>query len=124
MSHETPRIPPQKPREAPTPTLEAEGQENNITAFKVTKGSCCVKLTVDSFIGDIIHVEAFGAVGSSNFVAVFRLLLRSYRQSQHDQRVNYTQHQHRLHFGYLKKEGETKTNGALQKQNLNVQVCV
>ena len=70
ISHESPRFPPQKPREAPTPTLEAEGQEN-ITAFKVTKGSCWGKLTVDSFIWDIIHVEALGAVGNPNFVAVF-----------------------------------------------------
>lgn len=38
VSHETPRIPPQEPREAPTPTLGAKGgQQNNITALKLPK---------------------------------------------------------------------------------------
>lgn len=39
ISHESPRIPPQELREAPTPTLEAVrgGQENSITALKLPK---------------------------------------------------------------------------------------
>lgn len=120
VSHETPRIPPQELREAPTPTLGAGGgAAKHHYSVKVTESSCCPKLTIDSFIGDVVHVEALGAVGSPNFVAVLRLLLRSSRQNQHDQRVNDTENQQRLHFvsaggNRAKKIKKIKAKGALR----------
>lgn len=86
-----------RPR-APLWERRGGGSAKQHYSVKDTEGSCCPKLTIDSFIGDVVHVEALGAVGSPNFVAVLRLLLRSSRQNQHDQRVNDTENQQRLHF--------------------------
>lgn len=65
--------------------------------LKMHTGQNILKLTVDSFVRNIVHVEALGAVSSTNFVAVFQLLLCSSRQSQHNQRADYTEHECRLH---------------------------
>lgn len=54
-------------------------------------------LTVDSFAGDVVNVEAFGAVGSTNFITVVQLLLLSPRHHSH--RPHDTQRQQTLHFG-------------------------
>lgn len=66
--------------------------------LKMHTGQNNLKLTVYSFVRNIVHVEALGAVSSTNFVAVFQLLLCGSRHNQHNQRADYKEHEHRLHY--------------------------
>lgn len=91
----TGRRPRRGPLGVPDPYVEKPQSYWKVSVFTVEWN--INPLTVYSFVGDVVDVEAFGAVRGANFVAVFQLLLRRARDTQHDQRANHTQHRQRLH---------------------------
>lgn len=62
--------------------------------FGLTKS---VLLTMHSFVGNIVDVETFGTVGSSDFIAVLHLLISLSRRQNHDRQTysKYNEHLHR-----------------------------